>query len=240
MKEDKFLNKKFNKLTVLEYDKSRKYHVIARCDCGKEVSVSTNSLIRKKCTKSCGCFKLTRQLHIHTEMIGKKYGRLTVLSLVKRGKAPAYLCECNCGNIKEINRKALIKGMTKSCGCLKTEKKLDSKDFQVNRIIANYRWGAKKRSLLFNLSRDEVKRIIFNNCNYCGRSPENEVSSKSGHTKMSYNGIDRIDSSKGYEEHNCVACCSICNTAKSDLPIDEFKELITNIYRNFIDDKFKS
>lgn len=55
-------------------------------------------------------------------MIGKKFGRLTVI-----GEAPArghykyYLCLCDCGNKKEIYKDNLLGGLTSSCGCFQKE-----------------------------------------------------------------------------------------------------------------------
>ena len=46
------------------------------------------------------------------------------------------------------------------------------------------------------------------------------------------NGIDRIDSSKGYSVDNCVPCCAKCNYAKHDLSIDDFKNHIEKIYKH--------
>ena len=52
--------------------------------------------------------------------IGKKYGRLTIKSLIFVRHTRA-ICECDCGNetIKRLN--SLRKGATKSCGCLQFE-----------------------------------------------------------------------------------------------------------------------
>lgn len=36
------------------------------------------------------------------------------------------------------------------------------------------------------------------------------------------NGIDRVDSSKGYTVENSVACCKYCNTAKNTMTESEF------------------
>lgn len=38
-----------------------------------------------------------------------------------------------------------------------------------------------------------------------------------------YSGIDRVDSSVGYEIGNIVPACKICNFAKSNLTQDDFK-----------------
>jgi len=49
--------------------------------------------------------------------IGDKFTRLTVVS--KTEKPKYFLCECDCGKIKEIRKDHLYSGKTLSCGCLK-------------------------------------------------------------------------------------------------------------------------
>jgi len=44
------------------------------------------------------------------------------------------------------------------------------------------------------------------------------------------NGIDRVDSSIGYEMKNCVTACADCNKLKSNRPLGEFLELVRRIY----------
>lgn len=45
------------------------------------------------------------------------------------------------------------------------------------------------------------------------------------------NGIDRIDSSKGYNKENCVPCCFLCNKMKSNLYYKDFLHHIGKIYK---------
>ncbi len=49
-------------------------------------------------------------------MIGKRFGKLTVLSECETMKHK-YKCLCDCGNIKYISKYHLLDGHTKSCGC---------------------------------------------------------------------------------------------------------------------------
>lgn len=49
-----------------------------------------------------------------------------------------------------------------------------------------------------------------------------------------YNGIDRINSKKGYTLDNTVSCCSTCNTAKLNMSLEDFKTWIIKIYNNLI------
>lgn len=59
-------------------------------------------------------------------MIGKKFGRLTVLEIAPKNKnlksrCIRYKCQCDCGKIIEVNGNSLRTGHTQSCGCFKKE-----------------------------------------------------------------------------------------------------------------------
>jgi hypothetical protein len=58
------------------------------------------------------------------DLIGKKFGRLTVIKEYGKNKLGRilYECLCDCGIIKIIPRYSLVTGNTKSCGCLMIEK----------------------------------------------------------------------------------------------------------------------
>jgi hypothetical protein len=55
------------------------------------------------------------------KIIGKKYGRWTVLSVAKTGKHIYLNCRCDCGTERVVNREGLLKGTSKSCGCLHSD-----------------------------------------------------------------------------------------------------------------------
>lgn len=57
----------------------------------------------------------------HESLIGKTFGRLTVVDEYKRGKHYKSLCQCSCGNQKEVYSDALKHGRTRSCGCYSSE-----------------------------------------------------------------------------------------------------------------------
>lgn len=53
---------------------------------------------------------------------GQRFGKLVVLEEApNRGKRTYWLCQCDCGNIKEIQTDSLRSGRTQSCGCLHKE-----------------------------------------------------------------------------------------------------------------------
>ena len=50
-----------------------------------------------------------------------------------------------------------------------------------------------------------------------------------------WNGIDRVDSSLGYINENCVSCCRTCNYAKLEMNIKDFLDWVQRIskYQGF-------
>lgn len=66
-----------------------------------------------------------RHAHNFQDLVGRQFGRLTVLSYVgrKSGKHTAWLCRCNCkpGRTTTVLGISLKRGLTKSCGCLHKE-----------------------------------------------------------------------------------------------------------------------
>jgi hypothetical protein len=55
--------------------------------------------------------------------MGDKFGRWTVIRSAKylKPKKAYCLCECGCGEIKEVRHEGLLNGRSKSCGCLMRE-----------------------------------------------------------------------------------------------------------------------
>lgn len=63
---------------------------------------------------SCGCSKGSSK-----SLIGKKFGRLTVIADTqeKQGTAKMWLCRCDCGKELKVRTDSLTSGRTISCGC---------------------------------------------------------------------------------------------------------------------------
>lgn len=55
------------------------------------------------------------------DLTGKKFGKLTALRKlpVKKYKSDVWLCRCDCGNETKVVKTNLIRGTTRSCGCLR-------------------------------------------------------------------------------------------------------------------------
>ena len=173
-------------------------------------------------------------------ILGKKYGRLKVIGeakSVKSGNSQAsrWLCKCDCGEEKIIRQDALSRGGTISCGCYTKDRVTKPKGVaSFNLLLSNYKKSAKKRNISWELSDEDVKKIISENCNYCGAEPkEYNRSSQKNKTNGNIlaNGIDRVDNEKGYVKENCVPCCSYCNSIKNNKTKKDFLEHIEKIYK---------
>lgn len=119
-------NQKYGRLTVLYRDKEaeatrKDRHAMwrCRCECGKEVSVVGKDLRQGK-TLSCGCLKKERTSQANgNNLIGRTYGKLTVIKqLPSKNHRTRWLCQCECGNTREVSARELQIGDTNSCGCL--------------------------------------------------------------------------------------------------------------------------
>ena len=72
---------------------------------------------------------MSRQGGPRVDLTGKKYGRLTVVSVSHRDKHREYhwLCKCECGTEKVLKMDDFKNGETRSCGCLQLEITRDSR-----------------------------------------------------------------------------------------------------------------
>ena len=64
------------------------------------------------------------------ELIGMRFGMLTVLRFGGKGKSgnALYLCRCDCGNEVKVWGKRLENGSITSCGCWQKKNKRIKKD----------------------------------------------------------------------------------------------------------------
>lgn len=117
-------NIKFGRLTALYPTEKRKgtsivWHCI--CECGTECDVSVSDLGRT--VFSCGCYKKecakNNGKKFIINLIGNKYGKLTVVDYVEIDKKGSYWkCKCDCGNETIVSARCLTNGHTMSCGCM--------------------------------------------------------------------------------------------------------------------------
>jgi len=163
------------------------------------------------------------------DLIGKKFGKLTVIKRIGStgNKDRLWLCKCNCGGLKEVATGRMTTGHVKSCGCLWKHAKGEANFYKLYRT---YQQSAKRRKYPFNLTKGEFRYLTKQKCYYCGTLPNSSADRRASNGAYIYNGIDRLDNNIGYTFDNCVSCCKKCNIMKWDFTIDEFISHISQIY----------
>lgn len=94
-------------------------------------------------------------------------------------------------------------------------------------LFIHYQRNAQKKELVWDLTIEQFKSLIFSPCHYTGRSPSRKKTAR-GRTIL-YNGIDRLDNKTGYIWSNCVPCCTEINMMKKNLGYEEFISLCKEV-----------
>lgn len=107
-----YVGQKFHSLTVIEELGGRM--IRCRCDCGNEKVFQKSGVIHGN-VRTCGCGigPTSKEEYGKDKIVGKQYGRLTVV--YQNGGIS--LCYCRCGNFVLKKSNALVNGATTSCGC---------------------------------------------------------------------------------------------------------------------------
>lgn len=179
-----------------------------------------------------------RKIKAHLELEGQRFRRLVVQRRIGTSKNGSVMweCLCDCGKTKNVPTNELRASRVGSCGCL-----LTVPDPAFNGLFGSYKGQAKSRGIVWELTQEQFKKLTESPCYYTGREPSNLYTSVSsrGRSKRglpfseddtyTYNGVDRLDSSKGYTLDNCVSSCKDANLAKQSLSHDEFIALCKEI-----------
>lgn len=80
---------------------------------------------------------------------------------------------------------------------------------------SQYKFSAKKKNRDFVITFEQFLHLRNSTCQYCGN--------------VGNNGLDRVDSSKGYTLDNVVSCCTTCNVMKNTLSVEQFKQHLHKI-----------
>lgn len=183
------------------------------------------------------------------ENIGRRIKRLVVLEKKIIRHKEKYVCLCDCGQKINIKCSRINNKFIESCGCYFLENGTIA--YSKKRLSKNPEERSAKELLRRVYIDDGMKeeekiklvdfiKLTKQNCFYCGIAPFNVYNWAHNNKKASsqyskdnsdyiYNGLDRIDSSKGHILDNVVPCCKNCNWAKRERSVEEFKSWVLRI-----------
>lgn len=168
----------------------------------------------------------------------------------KGGRTTKWLFKCECGNIRISRASAVVKGFVRSCkectekeyksaqGARGRNKRYEPKEASFRAKASNIKAHAKVRNIPWELTLEQASEILKMDCYFSGHPPSNTYNTfKNRSAKQTlkyekenvleqgeifYNGIDRLNSGLGYTVENSVPCCTFCNIAKNDRPVEDF------------------
>lgn len=131
MPKENLIGQKFNHWTIIDYAKekssqTKRTYWICQCDCEFQTikAVRQDELKNGRSTRCTKCSHLMRAKNRIVDLLGEKFGRLTVLKQdtqrTNDGRIK-WICQCECGNICSIAGESLRGNKTQSCGCLQKE-----------------------------------------------------------------------------------------------------------------------
>lgn len=89
--------------------------------------------------------------------------------------------------------------------------------------LSGYKYKATERKIAFELTEEQYDTFLKGTCFLCGIPT----------TNVHKNGIDRIDSTKGYIIDNCKTCCTYCNLMKKTSSVEDFVNHCRSIVKYF-------
>lgn len=169
--------------------------------------------------------------------VGTRYGNLVVIERIRGQKRNARV-RCDCGTEFDTYTYTLSGGLTTRCkSCVDESRRgkplfanrIDPRQRTINDQWNVFRKAARKKGDNF-ITKDEWLDLSQRVCVYCGVAPSNCRKAAVPYAEdFWYNGIDRIDSSKGYVVENVQPACWVCNRMKGNMSHDDFLAHIRRI-----------
>lgn len=169
---------KFGYWTVIKKSDKKSKNTYWRClcvKCNREYDVSGVNLKNNSTTMCNSCARFN-------DLTGKKFNKLTVLKLLKRGKSSVWECLCDCGKVTTATSAALTCDRKLSCGCTKnTLKKYNTYD-----LTGDYGVGytSKHEEFYFDICDYEVIKDVCWHIDGYGYVVGRDTSNNGEMTKM--------------------------------------------------------
>ena len=140
------------------------------------------------------------------DLAGKQFGRLTVIEQAKNvGRRSAWKCICACGKERIATSAGLMRGYTKSCGCLVTDIANEQKTVSVRNTRIYKCWTSIKQRCT-NPNSPSYGRYGGRGITICTEWSKSFTEFKRWSEANGYTDsleIDRINNDAGYRPDNC-------------------------------------
>ena len=139
------------------------------------------------------------------DMIGKRFGRLVVISRAENSKAghPRWNCLCDCGGTTITDGQDLRNGHTKSCGCLHKERDSEVHIKHGMSETPNYGVWTDMKQRCLNPNNKHYKDYGGRGIVVCERWDKFENFYADMGNKPKGLTLERRDNNKGYFPENC-------------------------------------
>lgn len=176
-------------------------------ECGKQYQVKN---YREKTSHFCSyaCAGQHKRKMEQQKLLGKKFGRLTIIGFEDYGRHFRVKCRCDCGNEKSYFYECLRNGGTVSCGCYAKEKSSTIKGLSRSRL---YKVWTSMKNRCYNSNMVNYKYYGGRGITVCDEWKENFLAFHDWAYANGYDEnaeymectIDRINVNGNYEPSNC-------------------------------------
>jgi hypothetical protein len=172
----------------------------------------------------------SRTMHNLRNLLGQCFGRLTVLSRAPdntRAKRARWICSCSCGKQTIVSGNSLLRGNTRSCGCLRKE--------EVSRRRKTHGYTRTGTYLSYRAARSRCENVHNANfLHYGGRGIKflfksfEHFLAEMGE-RPEGKSLERIDNDGHYEASNCCWDTRLqqCNNKRSNRRVTAFRQTCT-------------
>jgi hypothetical protein len=171
--------------------------------------------------------------HNFIDLTGQTFNSWYVRGFIKRNSSTLlWDCVCKCGTQRFIRGNALTSGESKHCRiCSGIKSRKPNSGGAKGKVLTFYKTNSKKRNHCWLLNDSYALEMMSCRCHYCGSYPKtiSKPDQRLNADLFTYNGIDRLDSTKGYIKENVVPCCKTCNIAKHTMKEKEFKDWVLRV-----------
>jgi hypothetical protein len=172
-----------------------------------------------------------------TPLSGNKYGHLTLVEKSRGrgpGKSAMWWARCDCGSLKEVDKKEVLRGRIRTCGICQYARRLReirttpsvSKKRAIQTLYGRLIYEAGRNEKKVELSPDQFIDIIRGNCYFCEANPNSVARGSS----LRYNHVSRLELQNDYTLTNCIAVCPACKKMTAGLNASTFLDKLITIY----------